>query len=71
MIEHHLVRAVVLPDILSRISKHYNIREEEALERFYNSTTGKLYADDVSGFYGQGALYIAEMFIREQSNEPL
>ncbi len=66
MIEHHLVRAAVIPDIVVRIAKHYGVSEAEALERFYLSTTGKLYADDLSGYYGQSALYIAEMFIREE-----
>ena len=45
MIEHNLVRATVTPEIIRLISKYYQIGENEALQRFYQSKTAENYAD--------------------------
>ncbi len=68
MIEHHLVRATVLPEILSMIMQHDKVDEDEALNRFYSSVTGRLYANDETGLYGQSALYIFGMYCEEKQN---
>ena len=41
IIEHNLVRATVTPEIVRLISKYYEISENEALQRFYQSKTQK------------------------------
>jgi hypothetical protein len=66
MIEHSLVRAVNMPKIIQIINKYYNISENEALQRFYQSKTAENYADEETGLYGQSSLFIAGMFITEQ-----
>ncbi len=69
MIEHNLVRATVIPEIIKLLSQYYGIDENEALERFYESNTAGAYADEETGLYGQGALHIAGLFIVEQDGE--
>lgn len=69
MIEHHLVRATNIPEIVKILCRYYSIHEDEALKRFYGSATGANYADDETGLYGQGALHIASLFITEQDGD--
>lgn len=69
MIEHNLVRATNIPQIVKILCRYYNIREDEALKRFYESATGANYADDETGLYGQSALHIAGLFIVEQDGD--
>ena len=69
MSEHALVRATVTPQIVTILSKYYEIGLDEALRRFYESKTAANYADDETGLYGQSALYIAGMFIMEQDGQ--
>ena len=45
IIEHNLVRATVTPEIIRLISKYYQIGENEALQRFYQSKTAENYAE--------------------------
>ena len=66
MIEHNLVRATVIPEIVRLLCHYYNIDEDEALKRFYESATGANFADDETGLYGQSALHIAGLFIIEK-----
>ena len=66
IIEHNLVRATVTPEIIRLISKYYQIGENEALQRFYQSKTAENYADEETGLYGQSALHIVGLFIMEQ-----
>ena len=66
MIEHNLVRATIIPEIIRLISKYYKIGENEALQRFYQSKTAENYADEETGLYGQSALHIVGLFIMEQ-----
>ena len=65
MIEHNLVKATVVPEIIRIVCKYYKITENEALQRFYQSKTAENYADEETGLYGQSALHIAGMFIIE------
>jgi len=65
MIEHNLVRATVIPEIVKILCRYYNVTEDEALKRFYESKTATNYADDETGLYGQSALYIAGLYIVE------
>jgi hypothetical protein len=69
MIEHNLVRATNIPQIVKILCRYYSIREDEALKRFYESATAANYADDETGLYGQSALHIAGLFIVEQDGD--
>ena len=69
MIEHNLVRATNIPQIVKILCHYYNISEDEALKRFYESATGANYADDETGLYGQSALHIVGLFIMEQDGD--
>jgi hypothetical protein len=69
MIEHNLVKATVVPEIIRILCKYYRISENEALLRFYQSKTCENYADEETGLYGQSALHIAGMFIMEQDGQ--
>lgn len=66
MIEHNLIRATVIPEIVKILARYYKIDEDEALKRFYESATGANYGDDETGLYSQSALHIAGLFIVEQ-----
>ena len=68
-IEHCQVRSINVPEIVKILCRYYNIREDEALKRFYESATGANYADDETGLYGQSALHIAGLFIVEQDGD--
>ena len=68
-IEHNLVRATVIPEIVKIICHYYDIDEDEALKRFYESATGANFADEETGLYGQSALHIAGLFIVEQDGD--
>lgn len=64
-IEHSLIRATNIPEIVKMISKEYGIDENESLQRFYASKAGANYTDDKTGLYGQSVLYIFTMFKEE------
>ena len=68
-IEHNLVRATVIPEIVKILCHYYNISDDEALKRFYESATGANFADEETGLYGQSALHIAGLFIVEQDGD--
>ena len=68
-IEHNLVRATVIPEIVRILCRYYNISEDEALKRFYESATGANFADDETGLYGQSALHVAGLFVEEQDGD--
>ena len=67
--KHHLVRATVIPEIVKILCRYYQIGEDEALKKFYNSATGANFADDETGLYGQSALNVAGLFITEQDGK--
>lgn len=69
MIEHNLVRATIIPQIVKILCHYYNISDDEALKRFYESATGANLADEETGLYGQSALHIAGLFIVEQDGD--
>lgn len=68
-IEHCQVRSINVPEIVKILCRYYNISEDEALKRFYESATSANYADDETGLYGQSALHIAGLFIVEQDGD--
>ena len=68
-IEHCQVRSINVPEIVKILCRYYNISEDEALKRFYESATGANYADDETGLYGQSSLHIAGLFIVEQDGD--
>ena len=63
--DHTLIRATLVPAIVTIIASHYGVSEEDALERFYTSKTALAFADDSIGLYGQSALNIAGNVIAE------
>lgn len=67
-IEHHFVRALLIPEIVKMIAAHWQISEQAALERFYASATGGSFADEKTGLYGQSALYVYGLFLEEQES---
>lgn len=69
--EHFLIRATVIPEIVTLIQNKYKISEKDALDAFYTSATGACYTDDETGLYGQSALFVASLFDEEISeNHP-
>ena len=69
VIEHSEVRSVNIPQIVKILCHYYNISEDEALKRFYESATGANYADEETGLYGLSALHFAGLFIVEQDGD--
>lgn len=63
--KHYLIRATIIPEIISMIMEAYSMNFEEAMDVFYTSATGASLADDETGLYGQSALYIFGLFISE------
>jgi hypothetical protein len=66
---HSLIKATIIPSVIKMITDKYNISENEALERFYNSATARNLSDDETGLYGQSALYIFSLFLSECENK--
>ena len=62
---HATIRATNIPEIVKMICENMKLSEKEALDRFYCSATGKCYADDETGLYGQSALYVYGLFEEE------
>jgi hypothetical protein len=60
--EHYLVRASIIPVIISYIMEEYAMTEKEALDAFYLSATGSSLADDETGLYGQSPLFIFSLY---------
>jgi len=67
MIEHNLVRATVTPEIITILRRYYDITEDEAMKRFYESNTAQCYTDEQTGLYGQSALNIVGLYIMEKN----
>jgi hypothetical protein len=66
---HGTIRAATLKTIILLIMEHYNYEENDALKMFYESHTGKCYADDSLGLYGQSAAYIFSLFCEEMDEK--
>ncbi len=67
--KHGLVRGLLLEDIVQNISKKLDIEEDEALDLFYTSNTGRAFSDNETGLYGQSALYTLSLFYQEKNIE--
>lgn len=68
--DHTLIRATLVPMIVTILAGYYGISESEALDRFYTSKTAIAFADDSIGLYGQSALNIASAVIAEREQSP-
>lgn len=64
---HGTIRAAILPEIISKIMERYRLDEDTALDRFYRSSTGEIFADDDTGLYGQSPNYIFGLYVQEMS----
>ena len=62
---HGTIRAATLKTIIPLIMEHFNCVENDAFKMFYESHTGKCYADDSTGLYGQSAVYVFSLFSEE------
>ena len=63
--EHYLIRATIIPDIVKLIKEEYHLTEKEALKAFYTSATGGSLADDKTGLYGQSVLHLFGLYQQE------
>ena len=45
--------------------EQFDCEENDAFKMFYESHTGKCYANDETGLYGQSALYVFSLFCEE------
>lgn len=64
--EHYLIRATIIPQIVEMIEEKYNLSEKKALKALYTSATGASLADDETGLYGQSPLFIFGLFQEEK-----
>jgi hypothetical protein len=62
---HGTIRAATLKTIIPLIMERFACEENDALKLFYESHTGKCYADDSTGLYGQSAVYIFSLLCDE------
>jgi hypothetical protein len=51
-----MVKATIIPSIVTMIAKKYGISADAALEMFYLSSTAAALDNDETGLYGQSAL---------------
>ena len=65
---HGTIRAATLKTIIPLIMEHFMCTENDALKMFYESHTGKCYADDSTGLYGQSAVYVFRLFCDEMDS---
>lgn len=63
--EHYLIKATIIPEVITMIMREYSMTQNVAMETFYSSATGALLAEDETGLYGQSALYIFGVFASE------
>jgi len=61
-----LYNATVLPEVVRLMKEHYQISEEDALEKVYESETMKALNDPETGLYGQSALFIYSLLLNEK-----
>lgn len=64
--DHYLVRATIIPVIISYIVTKCKMTEMEALESFYTSITGGDLANDGTGLYGESPLYLFGLYLEEK-----
>ena len=65
--DHGLIRTATLKTIVSLITERFGGDENEAYQRFNDSHTGKCFADDSTGLYGQSAIHVFSLFCDEIS----
>ena len=65
MNDHSLIRATLVPAIVSILASYYGLSENDALKCFYTSKTALAFADDACGLYGMSALNLAGDVITE------
>jgi len=66
---HGTIRAATLKTIIPLIMERFNCGENDALALFYESHTGKCYADDSTGLYGQSAVHIFALLCEEMMSD--
>lgn len=62
---HHLVKTILIPQVVELLMKNKELTEDEALAKFYKSSIAKLLEDDSMGLYGQSALYLYSLIENE------
>jgi len=65
MIEHSLVKAIIISGVIEMISKKYCLSLNASRDLFYHSNTIKLLEDNRTGLYGQSTLYNFSLFQEE------
>jgi hypothetical protein len=63
---HHLVKSVLIPEVVRLIAEKEHISEEQALDKFYSSGIAKAMDDDATGLYGDSIPYIFSLYEEEQ-----
>jgi hypothetical protein len=48
--------------------ERFGYEENDAFKMFYESHTGKCYANDDTGLYGQSAVYVFSLFCEEMAD---
>jgi hypothetical protein len=66
--DHTLIRATLVPAIVTFLAAHYHVNENDAMAMFYRSKTAEAFADDDLGLYGQSALNLAGDVIQERNS---
>jgi len=65
MIEHSLVKAIIITRVIEMISSKYCLSLNASRKLFYNSNTIKLIEDNNTGLYSQSPLYNFSLFQEE------
>ena len=66
--DHSSVRAIVAAEVIRLIAQKYKISLEQAMDNFYRSQIGAAFSEDETGLYGQSALFIFDLYQRENRN---
>ncbi len=67
---HHLIKSILIPQVVSMLMETYSISENDAIRIVYTSPTGKCLDDDSFGLYGQSALYICGLVENDIRENP-
>lgn len=62
MMEHTIVKAILISDVVELIASNYKIAIEEARDRLYSSPVIDWIDDDDTGLYGDSAYYIFSVY---------
>jgi hypothetical protein len=68
---HGTIRAATLKTIIPLVMEQFGCDENDALKFFYESRTGKCYANNETGLYGQSALYVYSLLCEEMGVTPV